>query len=225
VLFRSNGEIEAFWTGARISRVDLTANFECGSPSDARAYLAWLESQQHSARVKVGTHPDGETVDWGRGSRRIYSKVYLKSAELSRHGAPAELIQHCENVGLLRFEVTVKSTQLIAMGCQYLGGLDMGQLIELFEDRRAVMTRAEHSHDDLEHLPNHFRRTARDYLAGDDVRARMSLASFKRHRKAILAYGIDIAVKRNVINFKPAVRVIEVRPAVRPSWYHLEKVA
>lgn len=101
----------------------------------------------------------------------------------------------------------------------------MAQIVDLFEERRQVMTRADHTHDNLEDLPNHFRRTARDYLAGDNVKARMSDVTFWRHRKAILKYGIDIAVKRNVIEFKPRVRVIEVRPAVAPSWYHLAKVA
>ena len=205
-------EIQEHWTGCRVTRIDLTANYGAGSLSDAHAYMAWLSTQQQSARIKVGTHFDGETVDWGRGSRRVYAKCYLKSSEMARHGAPGELIEFCEHVGLIRFEVTVKSTQLISMGCQYLGSLDMHQLELLFEERRAVMGRAEHTHDDLEQLPNHFRRTARDYLAGDDLAKRLPRNTFWRHRKALLPYGLDIAVKRNVIEFKPRVRVIELRP-------------
>ncbi|WP_326999448.1 phage/plasmid replication domain-containing protein [Comamonas testosteroni] len=215
----SLAELAPAWTGARISRLDLTANFETGSMSNARAYLEWLGTQQTSARIKVGVHGDGETVDWGRGSRRIYSKAYLKAPELLRHNGPRQLIEYCEDAGVVRFEVTVKANQLQTMGCDYLGGLDMGQLVNLFDERRAVLTRAEHTHDDLEQLPNTLRRTARDWLAGDDLRGRMSLATFKRHRAGLLPYGIDIAVKRNVVEFKPRIRVIEVRPAVAPSWY------
>lgn len=212
-------DLRPAWTGARISRLDLTANYETGSMSDARAYLAWLGTQQTSARIKVGVHGDGETVDWGRGSRRVYAKAYLKAPELLRHNGPRQLIEYCQDAGVVRFEVTVKANQLQSMGCDYLGGLDMGQLIELFEERRSVLVRASHTHDDLERLPNTLRRTARDWLAGDDLRARMSLATFKRHRSGLLPYGIDIAVKRNVVNFKPRVRVIEVRPAIAPPWY------
>lgn len=215
--------LKAAWTGATISRIDLTANYETGSLANARAYLEWLATQQGNARLKVGTHPDGETVDWGRCSRAVYSKVYLKSAELRKHEGRADLIEHCEAVGLVRFEVTVKSTQLHNMGCNYLGGLDMTAIEQLYEDRRAVLTRAEHTHDDLEELPNHFRRTARDYLAGDDISKRMSTATFYRHRAGLLPYGIDIAVRRNVINFQPRVRVIELRPATVPSWYQLDE--
>lgn len=216
------------WTGCKLTRIDLTANYQTGSADNARAYLEWLSSQQTSARVKVGTHGGhGETVDWGRGSRRVYAKAYNKAIELARHNGEGptsrQLIDYCNEVGLVRFEVTVKATQLHTMGCNYLGGLDMGQLVELFKDRAAVLTRAEHTHDDLDELPNHFRRTARDYLAGDNVRDHLSLASFKRHRAALLPYGIDIAVARNVVDFKPRVRVIELSPCVRPSWYEFDE--
>lgn len=214
------------WTGASITRIDLTANFETGSLSNARAYLEWLAAQQGSARVKVGTHGDGETVDWGQGSRAVYAKCYLKSEELRRHGSENyQLIDHCEAVGLVRFEVTVKATWLHNAGCNYLGGLDMAQLEMLFEDRKKVLTRAEHTHDELETLPRPIRCTARDYLAGDDITRNNSERTLRRHRAALLPYGIDIAVKRNVINFKPRIRVIEVRPASVPSWYDFERKA
>lgn len=226
------------WTGATLSRIDLTANYETGSLANARAYLEWLSTQQGNARLKVGTRLDGETVDWGRGSRRIYSKIYIKSAELRKHAAPgdlvfnddetqdtdlARLVRHCENVGLVRFEVTAKATQLIAMGCNYLGGFDMHKIVELFTDRAAVLTRADHAHDDFETLPNAFRRTARDYLAGDDLERHLSISTFRRHRLALLPYGIDISVRRNVINFLPRVRVIELKAAPVPVWYQLDE--
>lgn len=216
----AGAKLVAAWTGAHVTRIDLTANYETGSLSNARAYMEWLASQQGNARLKVGTHGDGETVDWGRGSRNIYSKVYLKSAEIRRHGGDEKLIDHCESVGLVRFEVTVKSTMLHYLGCNHLGGLDMKQLELLFNEKAAVLTRAEHTHDDLENVKSRaLRCTARDWLAGDDIQARMADSTFRRHRSQLLPYGIDIAVKRNVFEFKPRVRVIEVRPATMPAWY------
>jgi hypothetical protein len=211
--------LKSAWTGAHITRLDLTSNFETGSLANARAYLEWLATQQGSARIKVGTHGDGETVDWGRGSRALYSKAYLKSDELRKHGGALELIDHCEVVGLVRFELTVKATWLHNAGMNFLGGLDMDQLELLFEDRKSVLTRAEHTHDDLQELPRALRCTARDWLAGDDLEKRMASSTFRRHRSGLLPFGIDIAVRRNVIDFKPRVRTIEVRPARVPSWY------
>lgn len=220
---RNGLDVVERWTGARITRIDLTANYATGSRDNARAYMEWLATQQHSARVKVGTHADGETVDWGRGSKRIYAKCYDKASEMARRGAPAELVEYCEGQGVIRFEVTVKSKQLFEMGCQYLGSLNMHQLELLFKERQAVMGRAEHTHDNLAELPNTLRRTARDYLAGDDLVARMKPVTFWRHRKGLLPYGIDIAVRRNVIDFKPRVRVIELAPLAVPSWYEFDE--
>ena len=144
---------------------------------------------------------------------------------MARHNGPAELIQHCESVGLVRFEVTVKATWLHNNSCHYLGDIDMTQLELLFIERASVLSRANNTVDNLADLPKTLRGTARDYLAGDDVAARMSVATFRRHRKGLLEYGIDIAVKRNVIDFKPRVKVIEVRPASVPSWYDFGRKA
>ena len=211
------------YTGATISRMDLTKNYETGSSSNARAYLEFLATQQGNARLKVGTRVDGETVDWGRGSRRLYMKVYIKSAEMRKHNGPPELIEYCEKVGLVRFEITAKATELQSMNCNYLGGFDMNKVVQLFKDRAGVLTRADHTHDDMEALPNHIRRTARDYLAGDDLSRHLSVSTYRRHRLELLPYGIDISVRRNVIDFKPRVRVIELKAAAVPSWYQLDE--
>lgn len=96
----------------------------------------------------------------------------------------------------------------------------MGELVRLFDEHASVMGRATLATDDLESLPRFLRVTARDYLAGADCAACMSRASFYRHRKALLPYGIDIAV-RNVRPFAPRVRVVELARAEVPSWYQL----
>ena len=206
------------WTGATISRLDCTQNYITGSHENAKAYLEYLSTQQGSARTQVGTHGDGETVDWNRGSRRVYQKVYIKATELIKHKNETPMMHFCQDNGLIRNEVTYKATQLQTMSCYYLGGFDMKQLELDLSQRQSILTRATADVDDLDTLPNHFRRTARDYLAGDDVRTNLSLATFKRHRKAILPYGIDISVKRNVINFRPKVRVIQLQPVVQSDY-------
>ena len=65
-------DIVEVWTGARVTRLDMTANYATGSKADALAYLDWLSSQQYSASVKVGTYPGGDTVDCGRGCKRVF---------------------------------------------------------------------------------------------------------------------------------------------------------
>lgn len=216
------------WTGARFSRLDVTCNFESGSAENAHAFMQWLGTQ-HNGRKAGRTMVQGETVDWGRGSRHNYWKAYVKAAELRHHKcADQALVEYCTEVGLIRFEGTIKSTSLIQMQAAYLGdylrGNAMGRVIEMFEDRAAVLSRAEHSVDEVAQLPRHLRATARDYLAGMDVASMVSRATFYRHRSALLPFGIDLAV-RNVQPFVPRVRVIELTRAVAPTWYEYQHAA
>lgn len=220
----SRGEVRYEWTGARVSRIDLTANYETGSVDNAHALMQYLGSQ-HAGRHEGRVLGQGETVAFGAGSRRQYWKAYIKHLELTRHGGGDQrVIEHCASRGVVRFEGTVRSNALTDLGCAFLGdyesGWAMAQLIQLFEQQTQVLHRAERSTDDLDELPRHLRATARDYMAGMDCAARMSRASFYRHRAELLPYGIDIAV-RNVRPFQPRVRVIELRPAEIPSWYQL----
>jgi len=220
----TKGKAETRWTGARISRIDLTANFETGSQADASAFLAALASQ-HKSKQRGATVAQGETVDWGRGSRRQYWKVYNKARELIAHGCSDQrVIDHCQAVGLVRFEGTVRSNALTDTGCAFLGdyitGWAMPQLIRLFDESAEVLSRCEKTTDDLDELPRALRGHARDYLAGMDLRQQLSRTTFYRVRGQLLPYGLDIAMT-NVAPFKPRVQVIQLRPAVRPDWYQL----
>ena len=216
------GSVRTVWTGARISRIDLTANYEAGSSDDAHAVMQYLGTQ-HVGRKNSRVLAAGETVDWGAGSRRQYWKCYVKHIELIKHGCEdQQLIDHCAARGVVRLEGTLKSNALTDIGAAYLGdyesGWAMGQLINIFGEHRAALTRAEKVTDDLDELPRALRGVARDYLAGMALRDRLSKTTFYRHRNALLPYGIDIAVT-NVAPFKPRVRVIELRPAEIPHWY------
>lgn len=210
------------WTGARISRIDLTANYETGSAAGAHALLQYLGSQ-HAGRKTGAVLGAGETVEWGRGSRRQYWKAYIKHLEMRRHGcARPELADYCEARGIVRFEGTIRSNTLTDIGAAYLGdyerGFGMGQLIKLFNEHTQVLERPTRTTDDLDDLPRHLRATARDYIAGMDLTRTMKTATLYRHRAALLPYGIDIFV-RNVKPFAPRVQVINVKPADVPAWY------
>lgn len=212
------------WTGARVSRIDLTANFGAGNMGDAHAFMQWLGSQ-HAPRQEGRTLGQGETVAFGSGSHRAYWKAYLKALEMKRHeGADERVIEWCESVGLVRWEGTLRTKLLTDIGAAFLGdyerGTAMGQLIKVFEERSAVLSRASAATDDLDALPRHLRATARDYLAGMDCAAVMKRATFFRHRRELLAHGIDIAV-RNIRPFTPRVRVVELARVEPPSWYQL----
>lgn len=224
---RKDGTFDTVWSGARISRLDLTANFEAGSADDAHAFLQWLATQK-VGRKEGRTLGQGETVDWG--GKRQYWKAYIKHLELARHEhknpglLDPRVIEHCAARGVVRFEGTVRSKTLGDLGAAFLGdhvsGFAMGQLVNLFNQHATVLDRAECSTDDLDSLPRPLRATARDYLAGMDLPRSMTKSTFYRHRLQLLPYGIDIAV-RNVKPFQPRVRVVQLARAEVPSWYQL----
>lgn len=249
----AGGDRPAF-TGARITRLDITQNFQTGSAENAYAFMRYLASQQAS-RLKTGTFGEGETVDFGRGSRRIYSKAYLKHPELLNHAKKAkrkysrehftpemletaerldnsdlvakddpyipQLAQWCESVGLVRFETTYKSTFLIDTHHNFLGGLDMRYLEQDFFQRQEVLTRCNCEADELDSLDKNALAVYRMWQAGDDIVTKYSKAQFYKYRAKLLPHGVDIAIKSNVINLQPRIRVIKLSPAPMPSFYQL----
>lgn len=266
------GEPKTVWTGAKVTRVDLTQNFSVGSKENAYHYMRYLESQQ-SSRLKTGTYGEGETVDFGRGSRVVYFKVYLKGPELRKHisksprsSAPFDasiaprtfdlpekptleqikdykrevreymggsatanpyvllLADWCDLVGLVRAEMTFKSTKLHQLGCNYLGGFDMKQLEIDFTERCEILSRASADVDEITDLPKHLLSTYRMWQAGDDITSKLKKSQFYIHRKALLPYGVDIAIKSNVVQLKTKTRVIKLGPVAMPDWYELPEI-
>lgn len=223
----NNGHPEVKWTGAKITRLDVTENFQTGSRDNARHFMRFLQQQQAS-RLKTGTYGDEETVDYGRGSRHVYFKVYTKGAEIERHAGkvPSEYLQTlanwCHEVGLVRAELTVKSRKLRDLGCSYLGGFNMKLIEQEFAQKCEVFTRASAEVEDLPKLPRALMGTLRAWEHGDSLH-HLSKATFYRHRAALLPYGIDIAIKSNVTQLKTRTRVIKLGPVPVPSWYELEE--
>lgn len=235
--YRSQTNDRLCFTGARITRLDLTNNFQAGSPENAYSFMRHLSMQQAS-RLKTGTYGEGETVDFGRGSRRVYSKAYLKAPEILRHsrkkskGGETEfsrpfnpyinqLAEWCASIGLVRFETTYKSTFLIDNSFQYLGGLDMRRLEKDFIERQSVFTRTTCEADQLSELPKASLAVYRMWQAGDDLITKFKKSQFYKHRSALLPFGVDIAIKSNVINFVPRVKVIQLSPCPVPDFYQL----
>jgi hypothetical protein len=176
-------------------------------------------------------------VDFGRGSRRVYSKAYLKGPELLRHARKLKdpenasqrahdpylesLAAWCDSVGLVRFETTYKSTFLIDNCLNYLGGFDMPTLLKDYQTRQSVFTRAKCDVEELSSLDNKALAVYRMWQAGDDLTVKFKKSAFYKHRSALLPYGVDIAIKSNVIQFQPKTRVITLGPVSPPDFYEL----
>lgn len=236
----SDGSWQMHWTGARITRIDLTRNFAAGSKADANHFMRYLAMQQAS-RLKTGTYGEGETVDFGRGSKYVYSKAYLKGPELLTHAKRNErkskkfatqfsieydpylneLADWCNATGLVRFETTYKARWLTQNSHQFLGSIDMEQLEIDFLERQSLLSRADTEIDQMSDLDAKTLAVYRMWQAGDDLTTKFKKSSFYKHRSRLLPYGVDIAIKSNIVKFEPRTRVIQLGPVSIPDFYQL----
>lgn len=233
------GEIVRVWTGATISRLDMTENYLTGSPENANFFLRWLAGQKIKSK-KTNFYGDHSTVDFGRGSKRSYFKVYNKGYELLKHSKSKtdvstlekqdrcesieKIAQWCQDFGMVRAELELKSKALHDLHCYYLGELDMNVIEVEFKKHASVFERATAEVDSLASLDAKTLAVYRMWQAGDDVKAKYKKSQLYAHRTALLPHGIDIFIPSNVIRFEPKTRVIALSAAIPPDWYQLPSV-
>ena len=238
-VINKQGEIVSIWTGATISRIDLTQNYCTGSAESAVHFLRWLAGQKLKSK-KTNYYGDHATVDFGRGSKRVYFKVYNKGIELGKHLKKLasstsdsqveitenveKLIQWCESTGLVRAELELKSKALHDLHCYYLGELNMNVIEVEFKKHASVFERATAEVDTMAELSGKELAAYRMWQAGDNLKAKYSKSALYRMRAALLVHGVDIFIPSNVIRFEPRTRVIALSAAVPPDWYSLPPV-
>lgn len=205
----------------RVTRIDLTRNYSTGSIHNARAWLSWLGGHK-AGRIKANAYGDGQTIMWK--SKRWTAKAYLKSEELRRHKAPQHLIDYCESEGLVRLELTLRKdilqkNRLETVKQCYKAPPEIweGLFGEYMADvLKSVTVQAE------EDLPAPVLGTYLAWMNGIDVSARMSKATFYRHRNTLKnTMGVDISLSPNVARINVRPRIIEIKPLDLPGWYEL----
>ncbi len=208
--------------GARVSRIDLTANFATGSESQARALIRWLASRSVS-RMKKGRAGD-ESVWWS--NTRHMLKAYIKHIEMLKHGCKEDdpVYQWCKEQGVVRVEIELKRRLLNDLDMVDIKNIDDEKLIKVFHEQTEIFNSVDRSEepDILDAIPPRSRVHAAAWLAGKDLRQLMSRATFFRHAKVLRDYGIDISEPRNVETFPVKVRIVEMKPLQMPDWYILE---
>ena len=209
--------------GARVSRIDLTANFETGSESQARALIRWLATRSVS-RMKKGRAGD-ESVWWS--NTRHMLKAYIKHIEMLKHGCneddPAYIF--CKEKGVVRVEIELKRRLLSDLDMVDIKNISDEKLIQVFHEQTEIFNAVDRSDepDILDAIPIKSRVHAAAWMAGQDLRQFMSRATFFRHAKILRDYGIDISEPRNVETFPVKVRIVEMKPLSMPDWYSLEE--
>lgn len=211
------------WTGARVSRIDVTMNRACFSEQGMDVVLRALAAQ-HVGRQKAVLSVDGGTVEYGRGSKYVYGKCYAKSQEFVKHrqrksGAHVddEVVDFCKRMGVLREEFTLKSRFLTQRQFCYLGSITQEELVSIFMERTQFRRFEQVTYEDFDCLPRGLKATYVSWREG--LPQQLSRTTFYRHRLALLKYGIDISVPNNIRTMPIRVRTVDVAALEAPDWY------
>lgn len=215
-------------TVAHITRVDLTQNLAAGSRDKALRYIHSMTGQATMTRGKGNNKPKGygNGVTWNEGSRRWYSKLYYKADELGKY-ASDKVKKLCEDNGIVRYEVSLKSRELADLGLNRLlpwyrrkEGKEMAQVI--YGKFSEVLRRSSVSTLELSDIPGKLGLVAKDYMNGGNPHGTAPASTARRWRSQLLGYGIDIAVPLDVTRLATRVVVIELQPLAVPDWYEQE---
>ncbi len=216
------------WSGARVSRIDITCNYVTGSMTDSEAFLRMMAGQ-HVGRQKGSLSVNGATVEYGRGSKYVYGKLYCKTTEFKKHKSKKsgqhvadEVIEFCESLGVIREEFTLKSRFLLQNGLAFLGAIKDSILIDIYFNRSQLERLETVKYENFNDMPPYLRATYVSWKHGFPLD--LSTATFYRHRSKLLEYGIDISIPNNVEILPARVRRVELAALTAPDWY-LEKYA
>lgn len=212
-------------TNAVITRVDLTANFATGGRNEA---FLILDSYLGQGTKRGGCPPKyyKNGISWNEGSKRHYEKLYYKAAELGLFVSD-EVRNYCEENGILRFEVSLKSRELADRNLNRVvcwSKVEAGERMEnvIFGKFAEVLHRQQACESlELSDIPGKFRMVAQAYLDGRDPYSTMVFAerTKRRWRAALLPYGLDIAIPLNVVKVQTRIRTLDLVPLSRPDWY------
>jgi II/X family phage/plasmid replication protein len=212
-----------------ITRIDTTQSWDFGTLPRALNAVRALSQHTHLSHRGKGSLIAEGTCIWGKGSRRWNGKAYAKGHELKAHKLHP-MIPHLDKLteyaqGLVRFEFTVRSMELKRRGLDVLQNWGTtgvtpetlhADLMSQLNISEATMIDA----DQLEQLPPRLQGVYQLWKDGHDVRAIYPTRTFYRHRAALLAFGIDLALvqPRRQDNVIPLRVTLIGKPATVPHW-------
>ena len=212
-----------------VSRVDIN---ETWFLKDRNEVLAWLRAagQKMHLKHRGAGQFKGDTLYWGKGSRRWFLKCYSKGDEIDgkKSNFPNELrtpqmLEYADRA--LRLELTLASNQLREWQLHEVSnwGAETGKMLLLQLIKGLEMSNNIRLTDDiLDSLPTRMKMSYFTWLAGQDLKQILPPRTFYRYRTELKKYDVDIAIMRDVKEDKnnviPLIRVLEAQPVGIPDW-------
>lgn len=236
------------WSGAFVNELHVTRNWYAGSDALAIEIMRDMQGRRLS-RVSKSAFGN-ESVSFGmptKKGQRLHRGVvcYRKGPEMLAHAKGDEAKARVESspeyqlamdTGLVRVECKFGALFLRGQNLRYLGDIEMSKLIALYNRETApiLLARPDNTIRLVEAMPNKLRMSALSWIDGRDLRTLISPATFKRHRKALLEYGLDVSEPRRVDgrpNSEEALQRIldalpqhSLQPLPAPDWYGLPEI-
>lgn len=212
-----------------MSRIDINASWLLRNASDVKSVIRALEVYARLKHRGAGQFK-GDTLYWGKGSKRWFLKCYHKGDEINRKKSnyPAAL-RTSEMLDFaarsLRFEMTLKSNYLRETGYYMpVNWTPQTAKMLLTEALRKLemSTKIRLSDVVIESLRPSERTAYYTWLAGGDMKSILPKSTFYRHRKILSQHGVDIGIIRDTEKQDPKVipliRILEAEPADIPDW-------
>jgi II/X family phage/plasmid replication protein len=213
----------------KVKMVDINQLYDVGNDASVEA---WLHAAEMRARSRHGrSSRDKGTVYLGKSSRRWAFKFYNKAREMLAKGKSHQLPDYLQNIGLedfiqgkLRAELRIFSKELEKHGITHGYHLTpdlINQLFTIYLGKIDMTTQATLIDEQLLKMPRWLQGSYQLWRQGADLRQLLAHNTFYRHRRELLAYGVDIAAMHLTPehnNIMPLMRIIEAVPVVNPAW-------
>ena len=209
------------YSGAIFSRIDITGNIKTGSAGNRDTYLQYQQTQEFP---KLEKHLVGKNTYYGKESDSRTILVYDKALQLLKKVLKNSdqkpyiraLIEYCESNGIIRFETRYKRFLRSSNMRMWHKATHKNLTSKTIKDIDTMTEEIETA--DYEGISTPALGTLTMYMAGIDVKERLSENTYYKHRKELKKFGYDISNK-NVHLLQPKVKIITLEPAGVPDFY------
>ena len=225
----SISEMQSWVTGdIDLMRVDCTESADFGNEKRVLNALRSLD-QTSNMKFRGRGQFNGHSLLFGKGSRTWSLTLYSKGTELRKHKLPVGLADTPLQAfadGMLRMEFRLLSMHLKELGlaklwawCENTAPSVHQIMLQNLQISDATMLDS----DIIESLPTRYKLIYQSWCDGHDLRTILTRPTFYRHRRALLGFGVDIAIKQDrheeqASNVVPIRVVLVGKPVTVPDW-------
>lgn len=240
--------------GAEITSIDWTRNLSVGKGREP-SFIRGMSSMQIGRGRRPNLFPNGMTCGWGYGSSWALNKLYCKAWELKEHlkkdkrkkdgvtkqqlNYIEQLINYCEEYGVVRDEMSMKQLFLKKYNLQFYGLTTENDYYAHLQDIENAMKTIQINHDEHKTIADQLlelgivssRQAANAtqsyaimWQNGSDIRQVVNRSQYFEHKSRLKQIGLDIGQPFDVTRMCPTLRrseIIEVNPLPIPNWYHM----